>query len=95
MLSSYNSMVVPHLEYAVQFWSLNYRKEINLLEKIQQSATKMIPTLSAQPFEERLKSLSLFTLGKRRLRENVIQVYKYLKKIINVDYSKLCELLAN
>lgn len=90
MLSSYNFMVVLHLEYAVQFCSLSYRKEIDLLEKIQQSATRIIRTLGAQPFEERL-----FTLGKRCLQGYVIQVYKYLKKFTNVDYSKFCEVLAN
>ncbi len=37
MLSLYNSMVRPRLEYAVQFWSSNYRKDIELLKN---SATR-------------------------------------------------------
>ncbi|XP_050725194.1 uncharacterized protein LOC127002931 [Eriocheir sinensis] len=95
MLSLYNSMVRPHLEYAVQFWTPYYRKDIALLERIQRRATKMIPTFRAQPYEERLKRLNLFTLEKRRLRGDMIQVFKYLKKFNNVDYSKFFELQTN
>lgn len=62
MLSLYNSMVRPHLEYAVQVWSPNYRKDIDLLERIQRRATKMIPPLRALSYEGRLRQLNLFML---------------------------------
>ena len=62
MLALYNALVRPHLEYAVQFWSPHYRKDIEMLEKIQKRVTKLIPGLRNKPYEERLKKSKLSAL---------------------------------
>ena len=92
VLSLYNSLVRPHLEYAVQFWSPSLRKDISRLERVQARATKLIPSIRHKSYPERLEELDLFSLESRRLRGQLIEVFKILRGFDNVDYRNLFEL---
>ena len=84
----YVSMVRPHLEYAVQSWSPYLRKDIYLLEQVQRRATRLIPEIRHLPYEERLKALNLTSLEDRRTRGDLIEVFKMVHGIENIDYKK-------
>ena len=83
----YKAIVRPHLYYCIQAWSPYLRKDIYMLEKIQRRATKLIPGQRDLTYEERSKECELTTLETRRLRGDLIEVFKILNGYENIDYN--------
>ena len=81
----YKAQVRPHLEYANSVWKPYKAKDIDLIEKVQKRATKQIPGLRDMSYEERLKKLGLCTLAYRRLRGDLIEVYRILKGLTDPE----------
>ncbi len=74
----YKALVRPHLEYANQVWSPHLKKDIVAIENVQRRATKMLPGMRDLTYEQQLRNLKLPTLHYRRLRGDMIEMYKIL-----------------
>ena len=88
----YPSLVRSQMEYAVQAWSPQLQKDIVLLEKVQQRATKLVPRLKDSPYEVRKKELGLTSLVQRRARGDLIEVFKIMHGFENVDRKQFFKL---
>jgi len=72
-------MVRSHLEYANTVWNLHGEQLIKDLERVQMRATKLVFGLKKKCYKERLMELP--TLKYRRIRGDMIEVYKLLTNI--------------
>ncbi len=95
VVTLYNSLVLPHLQYCIQFWSTSLIKDINRLKKFQARATKPIPEIRHLSYENSLQGLGMSTLKARRIRLDLIQTYKILYGVDDVDYAKYFTLNTN
>ncbi|KAK4830139.1 hypothetical protein QYF61_008566 [Mycteria americana] len=75
----------PLLEYCVQFWGPQYKKNMDLFKQFQRRGTKMIRGQEHRSSEERLSKLGLSSLGKRRLPDYLIGVFQYIKGAYKKD----------
>lgn len=86
----YKSLVRPHLEYASSVWCPILKIDIANLEKVQRRATKLVPEISSLSYSERLDHLKLPTLQYRRLRQDLLFVFKHANNLITLDTRTHC-----
>ena len=73
----------------------NTAKCRELLERVQRRATEMIRGLEHLSYEDRLRELGLFSLEKRRLWDDIIAAFQYLKGAYKQEGSQLFTRMDN
>ena len=87
----YKQYVRPHLEYCAQAWSPWLEQDKKALEKVQERAVKMVSGLQSNNYKDRLKELGLQSLEDRRVRGDMIQVWKILHNYDNLNKNEFFE----
>ena len=73
----------------MQFWSPQFRKDIDARERVQHRVTRLIPGLARLSYEEWLKETGLYTLERRRLRGDMIEIFKIMKGAEKISADEL------
>jgi len=85
----YKALIRPHLDYGNIIWFPTLKKNKRIIENVQRRATRMIPDLKGLSYEERLSRLNLPTLEYRRKRGDLIQLFKIIHRIDDIDCNSL------
>ena len=88
----YKALVRSHFDYAMSNWNPHLIKHIEAIESVQHRATKRVPKIKNLTYPDRLRALNLATLSYRRLRGDMIEVYKI---IANIYDSNTCQYILN
>ena len=95
VLKLYKSLVRPHLEYCISVWSPHYRKDIDLLEGVQRRALNLVEEFRSASYEEKLRRANLTSLETRRMRGDLIEVYKMIHGFTNVNINEFFTLATS
>jgi hypothetical protein len=81
----YKQYVRPHLEFSVSAWSPWLVSDKQLLENVQMRAVNWVPGLTGTNYLEKCKELGLNTLEARRWEQDLVQTYKILGGVGNIQ----------
>lgn len=84
----YREYVRPQLEFAVSAWNPFLRRDVKAIEKVQRRATKIPLALRDLNYTERLERMGLTSLETRRIRGDLIEMFKATKGASIINWHK-------
>ena len=85
MCRMFCTYIRPILEYNSAIWNPSLAKDIRKIESVQRYFTKRIPGLSCLPYSDRLRRLNIETLELRRLKFDLVMVYKIIYGLVHLS----------
>jgi len=88
LFRAFTVYVRPLLEYCSPVWCPVYKTNVIKIESVQRRFTKRLRGLAGLTYKERLQYLSAETLELRRLKQDLLTMFKLFNGIIDVDVSQ-------
>ena len=82
ILTTWKSVILPHLDYGSQLWNPWKKGDIQRLELAQKSFISKIANLNHLSYWELLKILGLFSLQRRRERYRIIYMWSIFEGLV-------------
>ena len=76
---------LPILDYCAAAWSPWTQGDKDLIESVQKRAVGMVTNFKGRTYEEKLAEANMTTLEERRRRGDLIQAYRVLRGVDDVD----------
>jgi len=89
MVHLYKSQVHPHLEFCISAWSPYYKKDKEILERVQHRFTRMFPGLRTFLYAHRLQLLGLWSLEERWNRSDLLEVFRMYKGWSRISFDSM------
>ena len=86
MVKMFTSRVRPIMEYKCELWSPHLLGDIDKIESVQRSFTKRINGLYNLSYQQRLKICNLEPLELRRMKRDLIFVYKIRHSLVKLNF---------
>ena len=86
MIGMYTTYIRPMLEYNTEIWSPVYLRDIDKVESIQRNFTKRIKGLHEKSYLERLVFCNLESLELRRIKTDVLLVFKIKNRLVDLCF---------
>ena len=82
----YKAYVRPILDYGSIIWYPYTSTNIGKLERVQRRMCRMVPDFRTYPYHVQLRSLGLLSLQTRRIRFQLISIYKIFKGFTKINF---------
>lgn len=85
MLELYKTLVRPYLENIAQVRLHCYRNNVIKMERVQSRITRMLPGYKGLSYGVEMGRLGVYSFKSRRLKGDIIEVYKTIRGIDRVN----------
>jgi ribonuclease P/MRP protein subunit RPP40 len=91
----YKTFIRPLLEFATPVWSPYLKSVCEEIEWVQRRVAKLVHSTSNLSYEDCLKNLGFTTLAERRQRGDMIQLYKIMHEVEELDKGNNFQIIQN